>query len=298
MPKTKLLRLVRHLDIYDVPNTYRCKGLLSLAEDKGLPRLLAPTTVSFRPIATWRLMLHSMESERTAFSLPHPVLVYLKVLGIQHLCIQMPILDQQAEDSLAPMRNRNPRNYQDIASIRTRLRDGMLRPGDFYGFLLLQCPNMTIHNLTLLSTNRLFLRLTESTTNVRIFYRPCCGADGEVFDKISDHYCYNHSESAHHITPSLKVLSATQNAQFIDMDWVRGKYDPLRKNKPMELVTDDYSRKGGQKSFKMSSEVEACRCGGKHQLSAVKVSSLHSDVHVPRDCLAGIQSLISYVASK
>jgi hypothetical protein len=175
--KAKLLSKIKHMAIHDIPPMFTCEDLLSLARDDTLPRHFAPKTISIRPSATWKLMQHNMGFERDAP--PHPFILYLEALRPRHLCIQLPLLDQTLEDSLVPQRSYNPRNWNDIASARHDLRDAFQqsrdRDGsikDLFGFSRIRCPNITIHNLTMLSTNRAFVGLSRSTS-VRIFYRPC-----------------------------------------------------------------------------------------------------------------------------
>jgi hypothetical protein len=303
--KAKLLTLVRHVDIYDIPPIRMCNDVLSLAQDGTASRYLSPTTVSIRPIAAWKLMKHDMKKKKDGP--PHPLLTYLETLGSQHLCIQFPLIDQHVEDSLVPGRQLMPRNYSDISGVRMTLRDAFLKSKycngsvkDLFGFSRLHCPTVTIHNLTMILTDRAFAGLTETTTTVRIFYRPCTGSDGEVKDKdkIWDHYCYGHCPDNNRRiadpTPSPAVLSSPQNAEFIDMDWVSGKYDPLRDNKSLQLAGGLGSENWGKKSFKMANEVDACRCCGKHQLSAVEVSTSG----LSQETTADIQSSIGPVVPK
>jgi len=279
--KTYLLTLVRHVDIHDIPTVKMSKDLLSLAKNGTMFRYLAPTTVSIRPVAAWQLMKHDMTKKKDRP--PHPLLTYLEALGCQHLCIQLPLIDQHLEDSLVPGRQLNPRKYNDISGVRRTLRDALLisryyngSVKDLFGFSRVRCPTVTIHNLTMILTDRAFAGLTDTTTTVRIFYRPCTGSDGEVEDKIWDHYCYGHCpDNDRRIadpTPSPAILSSPQNAEFIDMDWVAGKYEPLRDNKSLQRAAGMESENSGMKSFKMAKEVDACRCCGKHQLSAAEVS--------------------------
>jgi len=293
--KIKLLSKVKHMAIHDIPPTYICNDILAHVQDPAQPKHFAPDTVSIRPSAAWKLMQHDMSYERDAP--PHPFILYLEALKPQHLCIQFPILDQNLEDSLVAQRSRSPRNWNDISNVRHHLRDafqksyrgGVLK--DLFGFSRIRCPNITIHNLTMLSTNRAFVRLSQSTKSVRIFYRPCSGSDGEVTDKIWDHYCHNHRDEHNKgiVDGKLKlsdaILRSGCNAEFIDMDWVRDKYDPTRDDDLSRSLnrqvkrhleaswwTEEEKKACGKKTFTMSREVEACRCCGKHQLSAAGVS--------------------------
>jgi hypothetical protein len=293
--KSELLAKIKHMAIFDIPPFYICTDLLSLAKDDTLPRHLAPTTISIRPSAAWELMQHNMSYERDAP--PHPFILYLEALKPQHLCIQLPLLDQNLEDSLVPARSRSPRNWHDLSPARHNLRHAFLisrdcngEIKDLFGFSRIQCPNITIHNLTMLSTNRAFAGLSRSANSVRIFYRPCSGSDGEITDKIWDHYCYNHRDN-HNLgivdgkfKMSDGLLRSRHNAELIDMDWVRGKYDPLRDDQLSKSLqrqverqterswgTDEEKMSWGKKRFKMSREVDACVCCQKRQLSVEEV---------------------------
>jgi len=73
--------------------------------------------------------------------------------------------------------------------------------------------------------------------------------------------------------------------ELIDIDWVRGKYQPDRDDKSLrsmeqqleaqvENIPEDERVGWGSKKMKMSNEVEMCRCCTRGQLSAVEVSSL------------------------
>jgi len=295
-PKIKLLSKVKRMAIHDIPSTYICNDLLARAKDPTHPEYLALETISIRPSAAWKLMQHNMSYKTDAPA--HPFILYLEALKPQQLCIQLPILDQNLEDSLVAQRSRFPRNWDDVSYVRHHLRDafrksydrgGVLK--DLFGFSRVRCPNITIHNLTMLSTNRAFVGLSLSTKSVRIFYRPCSGADGEVTDKIWDHYCYNHRDEHNKgiVEGKFKlndaILRSSCNAEFIDMDWVRDKYDPtrddhlsrslnrqVRRHLEPSWGTAEETKSCGKKRFKMSREVDACRCCGNHQLSAAEVS--------------------------
>jgi hypothetical protein len=293
--KSYLLSRVKHMAIHDIPPISICKDLLAQAKDVAVIKHFAPTTVSIRPSAAWKLMAHNMSYESDAP--PHPFVLYLETLKPRHLCIQLPILDQNLEDSLVAQRSRCPRNWNDIAGVRRHLREAFQKSRDrggnikdLFGFSRVRCPNITIHNLTMLNTNRAFVGLSRSTS-VRIFYRPCSGSDGEITDKIWDHYCYNHRDD-HNLgivdgkfKMSDGLLRSGHNAELIDMDWVRGKYDPSRDrqlssslNRQLERQlerswgTNEEKKSWGKKRFKLSRQVDACRCCGKHQLSAAEVS--------------------------
>jgi hypothetical protein len=292
--KAKLLSKIKHMAIHDIPPTFICKELLSRARDDTLPQNFAPKTISIRPSATWKLMQHNMSFERD--TPPHPFILYLEALRPRHLCIQLPLLIQTLEDSLVPQRSCNPRNWNDISSARHDLRDAFQqsrdRDGsikDLFGFSRIRCPNITIHNLTMLSTNRAFVGLSRSAS-VRIFYRPCSGSDGEVTDKIWDHYCYNHRDE-HNLgiidgkfKMSDGLLRSGHNAELIDMDWVRDKYDSnrddhlsrslnrqVRRHLEASWGTEEEKKGWGKKRFKMSREVDACVCCQKRQLSVDEV---------------------------
>lgn len=252
------------MDIYDIPSLQICKDLISLTKDGTMSRHLSPSTMSLRPTATWKLMQYDIGKEKDGP--PHPLLVYLDTLNAQHLCIQLPIMDQHLEDSLLPNRNITPRKYHDISGVRLTLRNAFLKSRDYggnlkdlFGFSRLHCETITIHNFTTILTDRAFAGLSDSTKTVRLFYRPCSGSDGEVTDKIWDHYCYTHlphnTRFMVNPTPSIQTRSAPQNAEFIDMDWVRGNYDPNRENKSLKLVRRIESGDWGKKSFKMAFEI-------------------------------------------
>jgi hypothetical protein len=172
---------------------------------------------------------------------------------------------------------------------------------------------MTIHNLTIASMSRAFSGLGWWTKIVRIFFRPCDGANGDSSNPVLDHYCYNHIG---HPDPGIingkynlqdEVLVAPQGAEFIDKDWVHGTYDPHRDDRrckrlnsrsqsKVDEIPEDASARWGRKSYKMSREVEACRCCGKHQLGAIEVCR-HRTISSEVSSLT-IESSIKYVDPK
>jgi hypothetical protein len=227
----------------------------------------------------------------------HPFLQFLGQLGIKHICIQFPLMDQHLENALGPKNtdygtyaNHNPNG-------RATLRDGIVtrqnRRGlikDFFGLFLVQFPEITVHNLTLVSSDRVLASIERSTSKVRLFFRPCHLADGEATERIWDNFCYNHrdihkpgnADDKH--MPIMWSLTSRFAVEYIDADWVRGKYDPLRDDTPVrelgenvDQVIQESSEQTralwGEKTFVMSREVDVCVCCGKHQLSAVEVSN-------------------------
>jgi hypothetical protein len=284
--------MIRHFDVRGIPSTDSYRSHVALLAGTQSTEEAISTTVSLRPRAAWQLMRHHIDHEgRNA----HPFLEYLGTIGTRHLCVQLPILDQHVEDSLMPHR-RMPRQWYDIFKERNELRNAMIglrgphRDTRFFGFFR-ACPNLTIHNLTLVSIDHaLPSPRYDSEGTVRVFFRPCTGADVDVTDKIYDNYCYNHLDKNHlgivdgTVKLSPRVLESSQSIQFIDMDWVRGKYDHLRDGALSRSIDDQVqhemqrapvigngNRAWGQKHVKISSEVEACESCGRHQLSAVEV---------------------------
>ena len=75
--------------------------------------------------------------------------------------------------------------------------------------------------------------------------------------------------------------------ELIDMDWMRGKYEPERNREVLECTrlemdlaietVPEKERAGwGTKTLQMSNEAEACRCCTKGQMGVVEVRLLPS----------------------
>jgi len=255
-------------------------------------------TVCIRPMAVWKLLRVCIDRTFRV----HPLVRYFEAIGVQHMCVQIPTFDQDIEDSVVPNRSM-PRYNGHIAVSRRRLRQALIGRNEpnsyalFIGLYPPSCSSITFHNLPLVSLDLACASMAPVTdTSTRIFFRPCTGADGDVTNKVFDNYCYNHrDENDRGITDgkcelSSKMKQSRQEFEFIDIDWLRGKYDPLRDGSLSKSIDQDVQRqvqeesgdvasgnvagvtKIGEKRVRMSREVEPCRCCGKHQLSVVEVS--------------------------
>lgn len=255
--------------------------------------------VSIRPNVTWHLIRYyaykPVDRRRV-----HPFLRFLRNLSVEHMCIQLPVMDRHVEDTITTDRNhRYPsRSLRPHGHLRTKgdLRNAICDSPDpddvqcFFNMILPGCGSITFHNLVLSMTGRALGSIVSNTKTVRAFFRPCAGADGDLVDKASSRYCYNHyspgsfdrGQGLHRVH---KLLSRPQNMELIDMDWLRGKYEPERDREVLECTrlemdlaietVPESERAGwGTKILKMSNEVETCQCCTRGQLSAVEVSSL------------------------
>ena len=126
----------------------------------------------------------------------------------------------------------------------------------------------------------------SSIGTLRAFFRPCVTADGELTNKRTDILCINHRQKADitagGVNLSHRALGNPAKVEFIDMDWVRGKYQADRDDgalRSTEQMVDaqvrrypEAEREGwGDKSFKMARDAEPCRCCQKGQLSIAEV---------------------------
>jgi hypothetical protein len=229
---------------------------------------------------------------------------YMERFDVEHLCVQFPTMDQLLEDSLVPNR-KMPRSVFQVQYIRTALRrlliDERVGRDDIFGILNLEFRTLTIHNMTLGICDRALQSLSPwARTAVRTFFRPCTNADADMIDKLFDRYCYNHLGDGNPIINengdiklSNRILHSSHPWELIDMDWRRGNYDPNRSDEPSRSLirqfemfakepspfyhqwdSERHHLVGGHGMFysvKMSREVEACRCYGRHQLSAAEV---------------------------
>jgi hypothetical protein len=309
--KTQLLSMIRHLHVHEIPSTYiyqRHFPPLERNQSTGRPVLI---TVSIRPKASWQLMKEVVDGARENRNAARTFLIhYMERFDIEHLCVQLPTMDQLLEDSLVPNRTM-PRSFFQVQYIRSTLhrlligeRDGR---DDIFGMLKLGCRTLTIHNMTLGMWSRALESIPEwAETSVRAFFRPCTNADADLVAKLFDRYCYNHLGDGNpniddngDIKLGYNILHSRNHLELIDMDWRRGNYEPNRSDRPsrslnrqIEMYVKEspplyYSRDpesgllvgrhGGSKSVKMSREVEACGCCGRHQLSAVEVCSIAYD---------------------
>jgi hypothetical protein len=306
-PKYELLAMIRHLTVPKIPPKDVCEDLVRLAEQNMIPRQ-TPITITFHPKAIWRLMDYHMVKNERDYAIPHPFLVYLSYLDVTHLCIQLPVMDRRLEESLFSSRARRPEPMSWEVS-RRQLRDALTNPSEinshhnmhrFFDLSMIPGQRVTIHNLTLASCDRVVRSLNDSTTHLRIYLRPCAGVDGELFDEVTDQFCYNHPISGNvdlssgEFRLSRDILDAPQNIEFVDIDWLRGKFDGLRYEKDLEMIkaqveaqiqewTAAERRIWRRKSFVTSSQIEGCGCCGRSQLGAREVCQ-----SVPEwlDCMA------------
>ena len=238
---------------------------------------------------------HMVKNER-AYAIPHPFLVYLSYLDVTHLCIQMPVMDRRLEESLFSSRARRPDPIS-WQITRQQLRDALTSPPEintyyskyrFFDLFMVPSQRVMIHNLTLASCDRVVRSLNSRTTDVRIYLRPCAGVDGELFDEVADYFCYNHSISGNidlsfgDFRLSREILNAPQHIEFVDIDWLRGKFDGLRNEEDLKTIkaqVEDQVQEGTaaerkiwrRKSFVTSSQIEGCVCCGRSQMTAREV---------------------------
>jgi len=290
--KAKLLSMVHHLDVRRIPVMKVSLALEGLTGSNKPPIDLKPTTVCLHPFAVWELIYFDMV---TGGNRTHPFVNFLNRLGIEQLCIQMPLMDQHLEDSMFPKRTAPP-NHDETNVMRSHLRDAMVKVRDragrvrgLFGHSNIKCRHVTIHNLTLASMNRAlksFAGSNRSTQSIRIFFRPCQGSSDYAGKRI-DQYCYNHDDRDssivyHSFEFDNVILRAPQTVELIDMDWTRGKYrrlrdrtlcDKLEGRLEKQLSTLQAAEGGnrGKKAVKMAREVETCRCCKRRQMGPARV---------------------------
>jgi hypothetical protein len=286
--KEKLLSMIRHLHVAEIPTWDTCIHLATLALKQGIPHPKHAMNVSVRPNAAWHMIGCYTHARAQHVKLLHPFLHYLRNIHVQHMCIQLPVMDRHVENSYitdsadtavyTPCRDRDSR--------RAALCDSTSDEGihGLFDLIVPTCKTLTIHNLVVAMSERALAFIDPNITTVRAFFRPCAGADGDLVDKTSSGYCYNHykiGDSGFRLKE--KILSRPQDMELIDIDWVRGNYNSGRDDQALESIrlqvdsqieeTPVQERVGwGAKRLKMSSEVEPCRCCMKSQLSAVEVS--------------------------
>lgn len=291
--------MIRHLDIIELPPSGALDRVLdSLIAVVTSGRLLhqQPVHVSLHPSIVWSLMFSSMDrNPRGEFA------AFLRHFNIQHLCVQLPVMDRALDNDLTfhtgprqPRRNFGRKDvHEALSSHFTDLHAPSLER--FLNVLKTPCRSITIHNLTVFSCDLVLRSVAPSTTTVQAFFRPCAGADGDLPEtsKPSDRYCYNHpidgkldiAINGFRLDP--QVLSSPQQIDLIDIDWIRRKLNPLRDDGELRTIegyvedqireTPEAERKSwGIKNFKMSSEVEVCKCCQRGQLSAIEVRATGS----------------------
>jgi hypothetical protein len=314
--------MIRELHVHEIPDTddYR-KHIALHSRNKAIGKSLS-ITVSMRPRAVGELMNYTVyrqcgPNHPTPLPLnsrnPYDFVRSLSHFDIDHLCVQLPVMDQHLEDSLL-LDRKMPRSFFHIQFPRMVFRRLLVSAlhdrGDyFFGLFRLACQTLTIHNMTMgLFVDRTLASISPNVPTIRIFFRPCTNADVDLVDKVVDRYCYNHLDDGNpnindngDIRLGNKILHSYNNLELIDLDWRRGRYDPDRSDQPsrslnrqIEMYVKEspplyYSRDpesgllvgrhGGPKSVKMSREVEACGCCGRHQLSAVEVCPIAYDTH-------------------
>jgi hypothetical protein len=302
--KTQLLSMIRHLYVHEIPSAHVYRKHIALLQRNSSTAKPVLVTVSIRPKASWQLMKEVVDANREDRDAPHTFIHYMERFDIEHLCVQFPTMDQLLEDSLVPNR-KMPRSFFQVQYIRMTLRRLLIGErdgrGDIFGMLNLGCQTLTIHNMTLGICDRALQSLSSwARTAVRTFFRPCTNADADMIDKLFDRYCYNHLGDGN---PNIKengdiklgnrILHSSLPWELIDMDWRRGNYDPNRSDDPSRSLNRQFEmfakesspcfhqwdserqhlvgEDGMFKSVRMSREVEACRCCGRHQLSAAEV---------------------------
>lgn len=296
--KTQLLAMIRRLYVSELPSTDVYKEHIALLQRNKSAGTSSSIIVSIRPRAVGQLMKSAVDRSLSHHSHQwrdqHDFVRYLANFDIDHMCVQLPVMDQHFEDSLVPNRTM-PRSLFQIEYIRQRLRHLLIsrhhESNNFFGLFNLTRRTLTIHNITLgISDRTLDSALCGRTPTLRAFFRPCTNADVDLVDKVYDRYCYNHFETG---TPNVndngdlslgsKILNSNHPIEFIDIDWVRGSYDPARSgdsaenmNRQVQLqiqaTTMPWDQSAPAKSVKLSREVEACTCCGRHQLSAIEAS--------------------------
>jgi hypothetical protein len=237
---------------------------------------------------------HVFRYERRTLDTDHR-LEYLQLFDVQDMCIQLPVIDNNLDHSMQENRydGLDPTKYHQGLK---DLRDALAAPlfefdrglDRYFDLFAVQCRHLTIHNLVMISYDRAFRSIDPATATVQAFFRPCAGLDSDIKNKVQSGQCLNHPVSGSvaiadgEFRVNREVLSSPQQIDFVDMDWVRGYHNPLRDDESMNAIraqveqqlgefSEEEKQGWGPKSFKMSSEVEACRCCNKGQLTATEV---------------------------
>jgi len=307
--KTQLFSMIRHLYVHEIPSTNVYKEHIALLQRNKSAGKSGTIMVSIRPRAVGQLMKSAVDLSLSHHSHrwrdPHDFVRYLANFDIDHMCVQLPVMDQHFEDSLVPNRTM-PRSIFQIEIIRQRLRHLLISDryhvsNNFFGLFKLTSRTLTIHNMTLgLYDRALDAVLSGRACTLRAFFRPRTNADSDLVDKVFDRYCYNHLTDRKpiindngDINLGSKTIRSDNPLELIDIDWRRGAYEPNRSDEPsrslnrqIQLQVEESSprsyswdsenqtlkrRPAIPKSIKMSREVEACSCCGRHQLSAAEV---------------------------
>jgi len=292
--KRELIAMIQHLNIHDIPPIEVCQRPNPKAAAQGVPHPHKPMTISIRPRAAWQLMdcfIHRYNG-------PHPFILFLRQLDCEHLCIQIPVMDQAVEahhlrvtipqykENLSP-HHFGWRQRLSAALIGHTDENGGTFPLTFFDLLRPGYQSVTVHNLTMAMSNYALASVDSSVGTFRAFCRPCVTADVELVDKVRDRHCINHRSKIDIATGGVwlgpKALSGSTNVDFIDIDWVRGKYTSERDSGALRQIEDivesqvqgtpEADRVGwGEKSFKMAKDAESCRCCQKGQLTVAEVS--------------------------
>jgi len=292
--------MIRKLHVHEIPETDAYQTHIALHIRNRLIGKSSSITVSIRPRAVAQLMKYVVDrvcgpnhptplppNSRN----PYDFVRSLAHFDIDHLCVQLPVMDQHLEDSLL-LKRTMPRNFFQIKFPRMVFRRLLVSAyhddRDFFsGLFKLPCQSLTIHNTTLGLFNRVLASVPPDFPTLRAFFRPCTNADVDLADKISDRYCYNHLTEG---TPNINdngdlrlgdaALDSRHHIEFIDIDWIRGKYDPARSGDSaqsiqqqvdLQMKSKAYFPRAKAKSIKLSREAEACVCCGRHQLSGDEV---------------------------
>jgi hypothetical protein len=298
--KTQLLSMIRELHVHEIPETDAYQKHIALHNRNKLMGKSLSITISMRPRAVGQLMKwvvdrvcgpnHPTPLPSNSRN-PYDFVRDLSHFDIDHLCVQLPVMDQHLEDSLL-LKRTMPRNFFQIEFPRMvfrRLLVSALHDDSdyFFGLFKLTCRTLTIHNVTLGLFNRALASVSPGVPTVRAFFRPCTNADVDLVDKICDRYCYNHLTDG---TPNISedgelclgnaALDSRHHIEFIDIDWIRGKYDPtrcgesahsLKRQVDLLLKPKAHFPWAKAKTIKLSREAEGCVCCGNHQLSVVEV---------------------------
>ena len=299
--KVSLLSHVKHLTVHDIPPTVTCETLLDQVVNIVHPRPFAPKTVSILPSATWTLIQWNENRRASVGPGTHPFLQYLEAVGVLHICYQLPLMDQNLENSLDPTisvfgfrpdtsyhRHALRRGLAQTTEINVRRRRPPIVIRDFFG-LNFHFANVTIHNVTIVSIDRILASANAHAVSLRLFLRPCACRDEGIYEKIEDRFCYNHLYGDWKLRDGEfrlndEALRSAFDVTLIDLDWDQGMYDPQRDPQMTALLdksiqrqleevsgTEEEIRLKGKKKCRMSNEVEACRCCKRGQLTATEV---------------------------
>jgi len=286
--------MVRRLHIQSLPPSDVCKTVVELS-GQGRSPLRHTLSLSLRPCAVWELMYaHVFRYESRTLDTDYR-LEYLQLFDVQDMCIQLPVMDNNLDRSMQENR------YDGLDTTRYHqglkdLRDALAAPlfefdrglDRYFDLFAVRCRHLTIHNLVMISFDRAFRSIDPTTATVQAFFRPCAGLDDDIETKVQSGQCLNHPVSGNvdiadgEFRVSREVLSSPQEIDLVDMDWVRGHYNALRGRESINAIRtqmdqqlgefpEEEKQGWGQKSFKMSSEVDACRCCNKGQLTATEV---------------------------